>query len=422
MDRRDFLKTMGAGGALLSMPGAGRAGSSGPAERPNIVLIMADDMGYSDLGCYGSEIETPNLDGLAEDGLKFTQFYNAARCCPTRASLLTGLYPHQAGVGHMVDDRGAPGYRGHLNRQCVTIAEALKRGGYHTLMAGKWHVGHGEGMWPVDRGFDEHFGILQGATNYFNPAPRSLLARNRELVEAGQDFYTTDDFTDYAIQFMEDYHGRNGAPFFLYVAYNAPHWPLHARPEDIEKYEGRYMKGWDALREERQQRQLSMGLVDPEWPLSRRDKKAPAWNKVSADKKREMAHKMAVYAAMVDCMDRNIGRVVESVRKTGRMDNTLIMFLSDNRGEEGRGGVRGIVRQLRPVLVKRRQHPLPHAQALDPRGRDIHPANRALAPGHRAARKNGRPGRTRDRHHGHLPGRGGRLLSRFLQWQQYHSA
>lgn len=326
MRRREFLGGMGAATAAVAM--GGRAGAK--TGRPNIVLIMADDMGFSDLGCYGSEISTPNLNRLAAGGIRFRNFYNAARCCPTRASLLTGLYPHQAGVGHMNENRGTPAYQGYLNRSCVTIAEAMKGSGYHTYMAGKWHVGLREGHWPNDRGFDEFFGMLSGATNYFKPAPMARLCRNRERVEAGPGFYTTDAFTDHAIQFIRDGRKKDHDPFFLYLAFNAPHWPLHARPDDIARYEDRYLGGWEELREERYERQLELGMIDPRWKLTRRDRGAPPWKMLSPARKRMMAHKMAVYAAMVDRVDQNVGRLLETLRDLGIDDNTLVMFLSDN--------------------------------------------------------------------------------------------
>jgi len=324
------MATIGAGGAAGALPG-GASGRSG--KRPNIVVVMADDMGYSDVGCMGSEIETPNVDRLAGGGIKFNNFYNAARCCPTRASLLTGLYPHQAGVGHMSTDHGTPPYQGFLNRQCVTIAEALKPAGYHTFMSGKWHLGGAknvDGTWPVDRGFDEHFGFMAGSTSYHRPGKASVPVHNHEPFEPGDDFYTTDDFTDHAIGCIEDSHKKDGAPYFLYLAYNAPHWPLHAKPDDIEKYEDRYLSGWDVLRRERYERMIEMGLVDPDWPLTRRDRGTPPWKAISPWKKKRLARKMAVYAAMVDSMDQNVGRLLRAIEATGESDNTLVMFLADN--------------------------------------------------------------------------------------------
>jgi len=227
--------------------------------RPNILLIMADDMGFSDLGSYGSEIETPHLDRLAEGGIRFTQFYNTARCCPTRAALLTGLYQHQAGVGWMTADFGIPGYQGHLNENCVTIAEALKEAGYNTLMSGKWHVGDNRPHWPVDRGFDRYFGLISGASNYFRLPPERTMASDDQPWRPEDDtFYMTDLFTDHAVRFLEDY-GPQETPFFLYVAYTAPHYPLHALPEDIAKYRGRYRTGWDNLRMSRHAKMLKLG-------------------------------------------------------------------------------------------------------------------------------------------------------------------
>jgi arylsulfatase len=303
-----------------------QAAGSG-ASRPNLVIIMADDMGYSDLGCYGGEIATPNLDRLARQGLRFSSFYNCARCCPTRASLLTGLYPHQAGVGHMTDERKQPGYAGHLSRNCVTLAEALAPAGYHTLMTGKWHVGRKQGMWPCDRGFERYFGMLIGSNTYFYP---KQLVLDRELVDPGEGFYTTDAFTDYAIEFIRSCRQKDDAPFFLYLAYNAPHWPLHAKPEDIAKYEDRYLGGWDELREERYARMIELGVIDSRWSLSPRDRGTPSWKTVPPGRRQKMARKMAVYAAMVDCMDQNIGRFLAFLEQQGLADNTLVMFLADN--------------------------------------------------------------------------------------------
>ena len=326
MDRRTFIKT---GAAAVAVGAAARAGATVlEPPRPNIILILADDMGFSDIGCYGSEIATPNLDRLAGNGARFSSFYNCARCCPTRASLLTGLYPHQAGVGHMTGpafDYGTPGYQGRLADNTATIAEALRPAGYRTLMAGKWHLGDGPGLLPPDRGFDRYLGIVGGATSYFWPK----LVSGREPVATPADCYTTDLFTDAALGFVREARADR-RQYFLYLAYNAPHWPLHARPEDIEKYEGRYAGGWDKLRAERHERQKSIGIVDPRWPLSPRDPKVPAWDSLSAEQRKKMSRKMAVYAAMVDRLDQNIGRVVADVTAAGELDNTLILFLSDN--------------------------------------------------------------------------------------------
>ncbi|HSW47247.1 MAG TPA: arylsulfatase [Phycisphaerae bacterium] len=309
---------------------AGRFAEPADAPRPNIVIIMADDLGFSDLGCYGSEIRTPNIDELAKGGLRFTQFYNTTRCCPTRAALLTGVYQHQAGVGHMVSDRGAPGYRGFLNDRCVTIAEALRPAGYRTLMAGKWHVGEDRPHWPVDRGFDRYYGLISGGTNYFRLDPTRTLARDgRSIKPEGERFYFTDAFTDAAVGFVDGQRGSD-KPFFLYVAYTAPHWPLHAWPEDIARYRGKYRIGWDELRERRHARQIELGLVEPQWALTPRDPKAPAWK--DAKDKDDLDLRMAVYAAQIDRMDQGIGRIMAKIRELGQADNTLVLILADNGG------------------------------------------------------------------------------------------
>lgn len=322
--RRDFLKT--AALAPLATSFAGRAAEQ--KKRPNIILIMADDMGFSDIGSYGSEISTPNLDRLAQGGIRFTQFYNTARCCPTRAALLTGLYSHQAGIGHMVQDYGVPGYRGFLNDQCVTIAEAVKQGGYHPLMVGKWHVGEQRPHWPVDRGFEHYFGIIAGGDNYFRPK-RQMALENESWRPDDPNFYMTDAFGDYAVKYIGDYANKPD-PYFLYVAFTAPHWPLHARPDDIAKYRGKYLKGWDKLREDRHERQIAAKVLNPKWKVTPRDAKVPAWDQVS--NKDEWDLRMAVYAAQIDRLDQNIGKILNKVKETGQEENTLIMFLADNGG------------------------------------------------------------------------------------------
>ena len=327
LDRRSFLKALGA----TSLARCSSGSESRAGERPNIVLIMADDMGFSDIGSYGGEISTPNLDALAANGLRFRQFYNAARCCPTRASLLTGLYSHQAGVGHMVGDYGHPSYQGRLNDRCVTIAEVLKEAGYTTLMSGKWHVGESRPHWPVDRGFDEYFGLISGGSNYFKLDGARQMASGNDPYTPPDDgsFYMTDAFSDNAVRFLEE-HGAKPDPFFLYLPYTAPHWPLHAKPEDIERYVGKYGMGWEVLRQQRFARQQETGIRAEAWTLSPRDPDVPAWD--DAQDKALWERRMEVYAAMIDCMDQGIGRVVETIRNLGKLDNTLIMFLSDNGG------------------------------------------------------------------------------------------
>jgi arylsulfatase A-like enzyme len=308
---------------------------------PNIVLILVDDMGFSDIGCYGSEIQTPTLDQLAAHGIRFTQAYNCARCCPTRASLLTGLYPHQAGVGHMVNNLGPRPYQGYLRDDCVTIAEALKAGGYRTMLSGKWHVGgiyarNDPSDWrvgdparplPPDRGFDDWYGTPAGAGSYYNPRP---LYRNYTLIEPeGDDYYYTDAVSDEAVRMIER-AARGDQPFFLHVTYTAPHWPLHAFEEDIARYEGIYRKGWDALRTARHEALNGSGILDPTCAISARDEMAPAWQIVEAREWEE--RRMAVYAAQIDRMDQGLGRIVAKLGELGIEGNTLILFLSDNGG------------------------------------------------------------------------------------------
>lgn len=300
------------------------------ASPPNIILIMGDDMGYSDLGCYGGEINTPNLDALAAAGIRFTQFYNTARCCPTRASLLTGLYPQQAGIGHMVNNRGTPAFQGDLSDKAVTIAEALKGAGYSTYMSGKWHVtpyqieNPDKKNWPRQRGFDRFFGMISGAGSLYDP--RSLTHEN-EYVAPREGFYCTTDFTNYGVQYIEEHSSEN--PFFLYLAYTAAHWPMHAPAEAIAKYKGYYDEGWDALRQQRYERMKEMGLVKPSWALTPRDSFVAPWSDTIADKAWELAN-MEVYAAMVEEMDKGIGEIVASLKRKGQLENTLIFFLQDN--------------------------------------------------------------------------------------------
>jgi arylsulfatase len=316
--------------ALASVFPLARADQDTPLKRPNIVVILADDMGFSDLGCYGSEIATPNLDRLAADGLRFTQFYNTARCCPSRAALLTGLYPHQAGVGHMNETRGRlPAYRGFLNNRCLTIAEVLRTAGYQTAIVGKWHVGDRPEHWPARRGFDESYAFINGATNYFRLDPDVQLVRNHRSIRPAEDWYITDAITDNAIDFLDKFHST-AKPFFLYVAYTAPHWPLHAHAQDITKYQGKYTAGWDELRRQRRKRQIEMGVVDARWPLTTRDPRVPAWE--DTQDKLDWDRRMAVYAAQVDRLDQDIGRVLTKLKEIGAGENTLVMFLSDNGG------------------------------------------------------------------------------------------
>lgn len=334
MPQRLMLYGMLIAAVSMTLESAGAASSEQPptpSKRPNIVLILADDMGFSDLGCYGSEIATPNLDRLAENGLRFTQFYNTSRCCPTRAALLTGLYSHQAGVGHMLQNWHPPSYTSGLNNQCATIAELLHLADYRNYHAGKWHVGglrKGDSTnHPLNRGFDRAYGS-GGGGNYFALRPLYL---DRETVKAGDDFYATDAFSDWAVRFVRE-HGREHAdrPFFLNLCYTAPHFPLHAKPADIAKYRGRYLSGWDQLREHRYQKQRRLGIIDERWALSPRDPVAQAWESLTDAERDEWDLRMAVYAAMIDCMDQGIGRVLNAIGEIGARENTIVLFLSDN--------------------------------------------------------------------------------------------
>jgi arylsulfatase len=332
--------------------------------RPNIVVILSDDMGFTDLGCYGGEIATPNLDALAAGGVRFTQFYNTARCCPTRASLLTGLYPHQAGVGHMMDDKGAafPGYRGNLNSSCRTIAEVLKPAGYRCYATGKWHVTRFIGEdgpkhnWPIARGFDRFYGTIHGAGSFFDP---SSLVRDETMISPFADpeytpttYYYTDAITDHAVRYVGE-HAKDHAkkPFFLYMAYTAAHWPMHALPDDIAKYHGKYDGGYEPVRKARFEKAAKLGLIDPKQGMS---PQAGDWDKVT-NKKWEAAC-MEVYAAMVDRMDQGIGKLVAELKRTGQFENTLILFLQDNGGcaeLQGRSGNKdhpNIVRPVKPTF------------------------------------------------------------------------
>jgi arylsulfatase A-like enzyme len=312
--------------------------------RPNIVLILADDLGFSDLGCFGSEISTPNLDRLGASGMRFTQFYTTPRCCPTRASLLTGLYPQQAGIGNMMEDRGVPGYRGQIGTNCITIAEELRAANYHALMVGKWHVCHihfdgkkqlnfesdepfwdDQHDWPLQRGFEEYYGTIHGVSSYFDPF--SLVSGNTPISADGKDFYYTDAITDHSLAEIEKC-AHADKPFFLYVAYTAPHWPMQAPEADIAKYRQTYLAGWDAIRANRYRRQLDLGLIDKAWALSPRDPRIGPWENVR-DKEWE-ANRMATYAAMVERMDRGVGRILAKIRETGIERNTLLIFFSDN--------------------------------------------------------------------------------------------
>jgi arylsulfatase A-like enzyme len=312
------------------------------ATRPNIIVILADDMGFSDLGCYGSEIPTPHLDSLAANGVRFTQFYNTGRCCPTRASLLTGLYPHQAGVGHMTDDDNLPGYRGFLNDHCVTIGDVLRSAGYLTAVTGKWHVGHKDpSMLPLQRGFDRFYGVPEGGGFFFKVKEgRSILLGNEPLhtVENNtpEGWYSTDAWTEWGLKFIDEALDER-KPFFLYLAHNAPHFPLQAPREEIEKFRGKYKNGWGSVRDRRHARMIELGIIDPAWSKAPRPEAVQPWSRVSEEERERFDHIMAVYAACVHLMDRSIGDLVEGLRRRGILDDTLILFLSDNGGNAESG-------------------------------------------------------------------------------------
>lgn len=333
--------------SLFSCSGKQPAYGGKKNEQPNIVIIMADDLGYSDIGCYGGEIHTPNLDALAADGVRFTQFHNAARCCPTRASLLTGKYPHQVGL----DRNGQT-----LSRNAATIAEVLKANGYHTGMAGKWHLSRTKALpnkedqllwlshrkdssvfaplesYPSNRGFDEHWGVIWGVVDYYDPF--SLVHNEEAIEEVPEDFYMTDFITDKSIE-MVDQFNKDDKPFFLYVAHTAPHWPLHALPEDIEKYKGMYDEGWDVLREKRYQGLIEQGIVDPAIAPLAKNESGKLWS--DCENKAWEARHMEAHAAMVDHLDQGIGRLIQKLKETGEYDNTVILFLADNGASPERG-------------------------------------------------------------------------------------
>jgi arylsulfatase len=354
--------------------------------RPNVIVILVDDMGYSDLGCYGGEVLTPNIDGLAADGLRFSQFYNTGRSCPTRASLLTGVYQHQAGIGRMTFDQNLPGYRGTLGQNVVTVAEALHQAGYHTGMVGKWHVAEtplrdDQRQWlahqvsypdfadrknyPVNRGFDDFYGIIYGVADYFDPF--SLVNGDQPVESVPDNYYITQAFSDSAVAYVTRY-ARDEKPFFLYLSYTAPHWPLHALPEDIAKYENTFTRGWDSIRADRYERMREMEIfgtadrfLSPP-PRKRNWETNPArdWD----------ARSMAVHAAMIDRVDRGVGQLIEALKKNGQYDNTLILFMSDNGASNercenyspGENDRPDLTRDGRPIIYPKQKEALPGAE------------------------------------------------------------
>jgi arylsulfatase len=325
-------------------------------KQPNIVIILADDMGFSDVGCYGGEIETPNIDGMAKGGVRLSQFYNMARCCPTRASLQTGLYPHEAGVGQMNQNLGVPAYQGHLNDRCATVAEILRGAGYATAMVGKWHLSNltvgdgnkdskailnyekeapisppgGMATWPYHRGYEQMWGTIAGVGSYYNPWG---FVHDDEPMQMPAGLYYTNFVADKSAELVGEL-AKGEKPFFLFVAPTAPHWPIQAPEDVIKKYQGIYERGWDALREERYQRLVKMGMIKEDWKLAPRESDQPkkypalAWEK--ADHHEWEARRMATYAAMIDILDQGIGRVLHAIDEAGVSGNTLVLFMSDN--------------------------------------------------------------------------------------------
>jgi arylsulfatase len=338
--------------------------------RPNIILILSDDMGYSDIGCYGGEINTPNLDKLASEGLRYTDFYNTSRCCPSRASLMTGLYPHQAGMGWMNSHpHTEAGYKAQLNNSCVTIAEVLRQAGYATYMTGKWHLalksdaitpGLNEKKkydWPLQRGFDKFYGIILGAANYYDPGS---LCRGNQLISPYTDkayhpkaFYFTNAISDNSVQFIKE--RDKSKPFFMYVAYTAAHWPMQAPANEIAKYSGKYDEGYEAIRGQRYQRMKKLGVIDKSLQLSPPDSLAitPSWK--NEKDKPSMARRMETYAAMIDLMDQGIGRIINELKEEGLYDNTVIIFLQDNGGCQEMVGAGATV-----TVAKNKQDSLMH--------------------------------------------------------------
>ncbi|QRR00723.1 arylsulfatase [Dyadobacter sandarakinus] len=323
----------------LLMAGHLHGQSLKPAQKaPNIIVILADDLGFSDLGCFGSEINTPHLDRLAREGMKLTSFYNSGRCCPSRAALLTGLYPHQAGIGDMVQDKGSPAYQGYLRESSATIAQLLKAAHYNTIVSGKWHVGLVPSALAHNRGFDRSFTMLNNGSSYFNSEPIyndgrtvTFLLNGEKTERQDTSRYLTQAITDFAVKSLEELRSSPD-PFFLYVTYTAPHWPIQALPEDIARYQGKYMQGWDALRRARFAKQKQLGIVDKSWQLSPRYSGGKEWEKLDASARDLWDTRMAIYAAMIDRMDRGIGDILMKLKDIGQDKNTLVIFVSDNGG------------------------------------------------------------------------------------------
>jgi len=332
---QNVVKVFAAAVCLLSIQNTFAQKSS----KPNIILVMVDDLGFSDIGPYGAnEIETPNLDRLATEGLRLKEFYNNSICAPTRASLLTGQYQHKAGVGYFNVNLGLPAYQGFLNKESLTIAEVLKQGGYSTLMSGKWHVGDDKDQWPNQRGFDKFFGFIGGASNYYELGETGKqtvqLIKNNQPYALKPGNYLTDEITSNALGFLDEQNKEN-KPFFLYLAFNAPHWPLQATEEDIAKYKGRYSMGWDSLRVLRHQNAIKKGVIDPSQKITARDKQVKPWDKLTYDEQQYWQRRQEVFAAMIDHVDQSLGKVLTKLKQLKKDENTLIVFISDNGAQGG---------------------------------------------------------------------------------------
>lgn len=323
------------------------------AQAPNIVLILCDDMGFSDLGCYGSEIQTPNIDRLADAGIRFSQFKNTGRSCPSRAALLTGRYQHQVGMGWMAEvDEHRPGYRGQIDAEYPTIAEIMRAGGYSTYMSGKWHVttiggyDRPNGSYPVQRGFDRYYGCLHGGGSYYKPEP--LYNDLTPITEVPDDYYYTRAITDSAVCFVQRHDAKK--PMFLYVAHYAPHLPLQAPAEAVAKCRERYRVGYDVLRRQRFEKQKQLGLVPDTMTLPLFDRefggKRPAWTDLNEQQQKQWIESMATYAAMIEIMDEGIGKLVQAIREKGMMENTVFLFLSDNGATEEGGFIGQLMSDL----------------------------------------------------------------------------
>lgn len=316
------------------------------AEKPNFLIIIADDLGYSDLGSFGGEIETPNLDALASEGVRLTDFQAAPTCSPTRAMLFSGTDSHQAGLGNMgellqEDQKGKPGYEGYLNQRVANLAEVMQEAGYNTYTTGKWHLGRTEEQSPKARGFDRSFILVQGGASHFDDQraiisvdPKAIYREDGKQVEVPKGFFSSEFYTDRMIQYIES-DKAEGKPFMAVLSYTAPHWPLHAPDEWIDKYQGRYAEGYEALRQQRLKRMQELGIlpkgVSANTPMAGG---LPSWEQLSDEERRREARSMEVYAAMVDNMDHHIGRMLAYLRQRGELDNTYVLFMSDN-GADG---------------------------------------------------------------------------------------